>query len=136
MGCLLAFLFFFFLAKWSKCLGEVLEDFYSTVQLESPRGRSLLHVAQFWAVPDWGPVRAKGKDALPQLAWPRSAEDWREEGPGTGPLSQSLLLPSVPLSCPPSLTQNFPKEAALIKSVEADSVEATALFKGWLSPWD
>lgn len=70
----------------------------------------------------WAQSGQRGKNALPQLACPRSGgrlpqeHRGQEKGPGTL-LSQAWtvwkLLQPVASSCPSPLTQNFPKEVAL-----------------------
>lgn len=134
------------LTKRYKCLGKVLEDFYSVMQLEYSRDRYLLHVAQFWVSPGWGPWAQSGpKGRTPSISWlgpevvadiPGNTGDGKEEAPGIPSLSlmagKLLLFSFLPFSTHP----NFPKNVALSKAWEAEDAEATALFRGQLSPRD
>lgn len=151
------------LTKRYKCLGKVLEDSYSVIQLEYSRDRYLLHVAQFWASPGWGPWPQSGpKGRTLSVSWlgpevvadiPGNAGDRKEEAPGIPSLSlmagKLFLFSFLPFSTHP----NFPKKVALSKAGEAEDAEATALFRAhssvpgternlgenqvdlWLFPW-
>lgn len=116
------------------------------MQLEYSRDRYLLHVAQFWVSPGWGPWAQSGpKGRTPSISWlgpevvadiPGNTGDGKEEAPGIPSLSlmagKLLLFSFLPFSTHP----NFPKNVALSKAWEAEDAEATALFRGQLSPRD
>lgn len=92
-----------------------------------------------------GMVKTEWKYILSQLAWPRNSGrpflgvQGRTGGPGTFLVSvfDDLAVPAPIFSSYLSpLTQNFPKEAALIKTREVEDANATALFGRQLSSWN
>lgn len=138
------------LTKWSKYLGTVLEDFYGAIQLQYSRGRYLLHVARFWAIPGWGPWAQSGqRGKLLSLSWrgPGVGADPRAQGTAGKrvPVHFSRSLEAAP-ACwsflPFSTHPKLPKgsgfffKARATKDPEATALVGVGCGKGQLSPWD